>query len=101
MTFTAPRTDLSKAIAQAEKAARQLGAGPVSSSPNVAKLSVSGIGLRSNAGVALGMFRSLAAAGINVELISTSEVRVNIIVAGEDGPRGLQALQAEFSEAMK
>ncbi len=53
----------------------------------MAKLSVSGIGLRSHTGVAIRMFQALSEAGINVEMINTSEVRVNVVVDGRDGRR--------------
>ena len=77
----------------ARELAERLHCGPVSSSPRVAKLSVSGIGMRSHTGVAIRMFRSLAEAGINVEMINTSEVRVNVVVDGDKGPQGLACLQ--------
>ncbi|HWA99224.1 MAG TPA: ACT domain-containing protein, partial [Pirellulales bacterium] len=65
------------------------------------KLSVSGIGMRSHTGVAIGMFRSLAEQGINVEMINTSEVRVNVVVNGQSGQRGLECLQKAFAEALR
>ncbi|MBI1900744.1 MAG: aspartate kinase [Planctomycetia bacterium] len=99
VSFTVPRSDLPRAIEQAQTVCEKLGAGPVSASPNVAKLSVSGIGLRSQTSVAIKMFESLAQEGINVELINTSEVRVNVIVQGHEGARGLAALKKAFSAA--
>ena len=72
----------------ADKLAAQLGCGAVTSSPQVAKLSVLGIGLRSHTGVAIRMFKALAEAGINVEMINTSEVRVNVVVDGDKGTAG-------------
>jgi aspartate kinase len=64
----------------------------------VAKLSVSGIGLRSHTEVAIRMFETLADAGINVEMINTSEVRVNVVVEGQRGAAGLAALQESFAQ---
>ena len=81
------------------EAAAKLGCGPVTSSPRVAKLSVSGIGMRSHTDVAIRMFRSLAEAGINVAMINTSEVRVNVVVDGEAGKRGLECLRQAFADA--
>jgi aspartate kinase len=75
--------------------------GPVTSSPKVAKLSISGIGMRSHTEVAIRAFECLTQAGINVEMISTSEVRINLVVAGEHGPRALQGLQQAFAEALR
>ena len=67
----------------------------------VAKLSVSGIGMRSNTSVAIRMFESLAAAGINVDMMSTSEVRVNVIVDGRQAEAALGCLQRAFADAQK
>ena len=78
--------------------ATRLGCGPLTGSPQVAKLSVFGIGLRSHTGVAIRMFRSLADAGINVDMISTSEVRVNVVVDGKQGRQALDCLQAAFAD---
>ena len=72
----------------------------VESNRNVAKLSVSGIGLRSHTGVAIRMFQALAEAGINIIMINTSEVRVNVVVEGEDGDKGLEALKKAFADAI-
>jgi aspartate kinase len=66
----------------------------------VAKLSVSGIGLRSHTGVAIRMFRALAEAGINIDMISTSEVRVNVVVDGNQGEDGLTQLKSAFADVL-
>jgi aspartate kinase len=58
------------------------------------------VGIKSHSGVAARMFQSLAKEGINVELISTSEVRVNVVVDGSDGHKALAALKKEFADAM-
>ncbi len=98
MSFTVPRADLDKAVALVGGLAKGLGCGAVSGSPRIAKLSVSGVGLRSHTDVAIRMFRALAAAGINVEMINTSEVRVNVVVDGQKGQAGLKALQDAFAD---
>jgi len=59
------------------------------------------VGLRSHTEVGIRMFRALAEAGINVEMINTSEVRVNVVVDGEQGERGMQQLQAAFADVMR
>ncbi|MBX9791592.1 MAG: aspartate kinase [Pirellulales bacterium] len=100
MSFTVPRGDLDKAMALVTGLAKELGCGAVSGSPRIAKLSVSGVGLRSHTDVAIRMFRALAGAGINVEMINTSEVRVNVVVDGKQGPPGLKALQAAFADVL-
>jgi aspartate kinase len=101
LSLTVPRSDLAKAVKTTEDLARQFQCGPVSSAPQVGKLSVSGIGMRSHTGVAIRMFRALAEAGINVEMINTSEVRVNVVVDGTAGKRGLEALQKAFADTLR
>ena len=80
--------------------AKALGCPPPTHCEKVAKLSVFGVGIKSHTGVAARMFQSLAKAGINVELISTSEVRVNVVVDGRDGHKALTALKKELADAM-
>lgn len=101
MSFTVPKTQVSKAIAVAESLASELGCGKISHSADVAKLSVSGIGLRSHTGVAIRMFRALSEANINLTMISTSEVRVNVVVDGSVGSTALQCLQAAFADVLR
>jgi aspartate kinase len=100
LSFTVPRGELEHAEGVARTLAEQFGCGEVTSSPRVAKLSVSGVGLRSHTGVAIRMFKALAAAGINVEMINTSEVRVNVVVDGQQGERGLECLEAAFADVL-
>ncbi|MFO0942394.1 MAG: ACT domain-containing protein [Pirellulales bacterium] len=68
----------------------------VTGSREIAKLSVRGIGLRSHTSVAIGMFDALAAAGVNVEMINTSELSVNVVVASQHGQRRIRELEAEI-----
>ena len=68
--------------------------------PAVAILTVKGIGIRSHTGVGLRMFKALAEAGINVEMVSTSEVRVNVVVAADKGEAGLAALKKAFADVL-
>ena len=99
LSFTVPQAELNRSVDLTKKLARRLGCGGVTSAPRVAKLSVSGIGMRSHTGVAIRMFRSLADAGINIDMINTSEVRVNVVVDGSQGQRALEALQQAFADA--
>lgn len=101
LSFSVPQTALEKAVKLSKELAAGLGCGPVTSCPRVAKLSVSGIGMRSHTGVAIRMFRALAEAGINLDMISTSEVRVNVVVDGAAGPEALKRLQAAFADAQR
>ena len=68
---------------------------------SIAKLSVSGVGLRTHTGVAIRMFKALSEAGINLDLINTSEVRVNVVVDGLQGEKGMKQLQAAFADVMR
>jgi aspartate kinase len=99
--FTVPKDKLQEAVAVAQTLARRLKCQGVTSSPDVAKLSVSGVGLRSHTSVAIRMFKSLSEAGINVGMINTSEVRVNVVVDGPQGERGLACLQKAFADVLR
>ena len=97
ITFTVPRKQLTEALKIAQSVASKHDCEKVEHKEAIGKLSVSGIGLRSHTGVAIGMFESLADSGINVEMISTSEVRVNVVVDGQDAAKGLACLEKKFA----
>jgi aspartate kinase len=99
ISFTVPQSELAKSLQAAEKLAKQLGCREVTSAARVAKISVLGIGIRSNTSVAIRMFQSLSEAGINVDMMSTSEVRVNVVVEGTKGKQALDVLQRAFAAA--
>jgi aspartate kinase len=101
LSFTIPQDQLDHCVKVAQKIARELSCRGVTSSPKIAKLSVSGVGLRTHTGVAIRMFRALADAGINLDLINTSEVRVNVVVDGNQGEKGLKQLQAAFADVLR
>ncbi|HZN32356.1 MAG TPA: aspartate kinase [Pirellulaceae bacterium] len=101
LSFTVPQNQLTKSVEAARRIAQSLGCQMVSSSPIIAKLSVSGVGLRTHVGVAIRMFKALAEAGINLEMINTSEVRVNVVVDGAAGEKGLKQLQAAFADVLR
>jgi aspartate kinase len=98
LSFTVKRADVEPSIAVVQRWSETYPTLRVTSSPHVAKLSVSGIGLRSHTGVAIRMFRALAEASINVAMINTSEVRVNVVVDAEQGVKGLQCLKQAFAD---
>ena len=100
ISFTVPRKDLDKCIELATELTARFGCSAPTSSAEVAKLSVSGIGMKSHTGVARRMFRSLAEVGINVEMISTSEVRVNVVVDARKGEKALAVLKKEFADVI-
>ncbi len=100
LSFTVNRADLPRSVDLIAELAETLRCPPPTSCPEVAKLSVLGIGMRSHTDVAARMFRCLAAAGINVDMISTSEVCVNVVVDGQHGEKALAVLKDEFGDVM-
>jgi len=100
ISFTVPQAELERTIRVTGEQAETLGCPPPRHCPRVAKLSVFGVGMKSHTNVASRMFQSLAAEGINVDLISTTEVRINVMVDGRFGERARAALLQEFAEAM-
>jgi aspartate kinase len=101
LSFTVPQNQLKKSVEAASRIANSLGCKQVTSSPVIGKLSVSGVGLRTHVGVAIRMFKALSDAGINLEMINTSEVRVNVVVAGPSGEKGLAQLQSAFADVLR
>jgi aspartate kinase len=95
ISFTVPANDAERAAEVARSIATARGA-RVADVPHVAKLSITGVGIRSHAGVADRLFKPLAEAGINIDLVSTSEVRLNVVVAAEHGDRSLALLRTAF-----
>lgn len=80
ISFTLPKTDSKKALKLTEEIARELGAKGVNLSEDIAKISIVGVGMRTHSGVAAQMFETLAKHGINVMMISTSEIKVSCII---------------------
>ncbi len=80
LTFTVPKADFQQAMGLVEKLAREVGAKGVRTDENIAKVSVVGLGMRSHAGVAARMFRTLADVDINIQMIATSEIKTTIVV---------------------
>jgi len=96
ITFTVPRADLARAVERLQKAKADLKFAEVKADTNVAKISVIGVGMRSHAGVALKMFETLAAKGINIQVISTSEIKVSVLVAAEYTELAVRALHTAY-----
>jgi aspartate kinase len=80
MTFTVPRTDFKKAIKKTEEVAKELGAKGVVSNDKIAKISLVGLGMKTHSGVASRMFSALAQEGINIIMISTSEIKISCVI---------------------
>jgi aspartate kinase len=99
VSFTVPRSHLERSLEVVEGLSAELG-GEVTHTPAIAILTVQGIGIRSHTGVGLRMFKALAEAGINVEMVNTSEVRVNVVVDADKGAAGLAALKQAFADVL-
>lgn len=80
LTFTVHKNDMSKAVAVLETVAKEIGAREVRSDDKVAKVSIVGVGMRSHAGVASRMFTALAEDRINIQMITTSEIKISVII---------------------
>lgn len=80
LTFTVHKNDMSKAVAVLETVAKEIGAREVRSDDKVAKVSIVGVGMRSHAGVASSMFTALAEDRINIQMITTSEIKISVII---------------------
>jgi len=96
LSFTVNISDLKTALALCEGTRARIGAREVMADENIAKVSVVGVGMRSHAGVAAKMFQTLADEGINIEMITTSEIRISCVVRKEDGERAVRALHRAF-----
>lgn len=96
LTFTVARADLDRAVAVLEEKRALLGFKALKPDPNVVKVSVIGVGMRSHAGVAKKMFQTLADKGINIQVISTSEIKVSVLIAAEYTELALRALHTAY-----
>ena len=96
ISFTVPRSDLDGSLEVAEQLVPQLGAVSVIADDDVATVSLVGAGMRTHPGVTATMFETLAAAGINIEMISTSPIRISCLVRAEHAERAVQVLHAAF-----
>jgi len=96
MTFTVTRADLARARSVLEERSAQIGYADMISDADVTKISVVGVGMRSHVGVASTMFRTLSERGINIQVISTSEIKVSVLVAAEYTELAVRALHTAY-----
>ncbi|HXC56057.1 MAG TPA: aspartate kinase [Rhizomicrobium sp.] len=96
LTFTVARGELQRALASIEKAAPQIGYRELTHDASVAKVSIIGIGMRAHPGVAQTMFRTLSEKGINIQVISTSEIKVSVLIAEEYVELAVRALHSAY-----
>ena len=96
LTFTVSRSELARALDAIEKNASAIGYKDVTSDGDVAKVSIIGIGMRAHPGVAQTMFRVLSEKGINIQVISTSEIKVSVLIAEEYVELAVRALHSAY-----
>ena len=96
ITFTVPEGDHQRAIDAIKRSRDAIGYARLDHDANVVKVSVIGVGMRSHAGVAQRMFRTLAEKGINIQVISTSEIKVSVLIAEEYTELALRALHSAY-----
>ncbi|MBZ0272554.1 aspartate kinase [bacterium] len=96
LSFTVPRADVDEALTICRKTAGKLGAVNVESDRNIAKVSVVGLGMRTHANVASRMFQALSAAGVNIQMVSTSEIKVSCVIDEDRVKDAVQALHSAF-----
>jgi aspartate kinase len=96
MTFTVPRDDGSRALAITREIAPQLGSSRVDADPAIAKISIVGLGMKDHAGVAAKMFEVLARDGINIQMITTSEIKTSVVIDEKYMELAVRALHKSF-----
>jgi aspartate kinase len=96
MTFTVGQADLPRVLAALEAAKGHVGFMSVAAARDVVKVSVIGVGMRSHAGVAAHMFKALAEKGINIQAISTSEIKISVLIAAEYAELAVRALHTAY-----
>jgi aspartate kinase len=96
LSFTAPRSDLPRVTSVMERLVKEIGADSYTIDDDIAKLSLVGAGMKTHPGVAADMFDSLAGEGINIEMISTSPIRISCVIREGDGERAVRVVHARF-----
>ena len=101
LTFTVFKSELRKAIEGVKAAAKQVGAKGFDCDQAIAKVSVVGVGMRSHSGVASRMFDALARARVNIQMISTSEIKISCVVDLKSGKKAVRVLHQVFGLGKK
>jgi aspartate kinase len=96
LTFTVPKVEFKRALELEEKIAEDIGAEEVFSDENIAKVSVIGVGMKDNSGVASTMFRTLSKENINIMMISTSEIRISCVIEEKYAELAVRVLHTAF-----
>lgn len=101
ISFTVMRSDLKRALSVVREAANLVKARGIQVDDNIAKVSIVGVGMKSHSGVAANMFKALAEKGINIEMISTSEIKISCVVDGRSGKDAVRVLHKKFELGKK
>jgi len=101
LSFTVMSGDLDKTLKVVKKIAKTIGAKDVAFNKGIAKVSVVGIGMRSHSGVAAKMFQAMASEGINIDMISTSEIKISCVVKKQKGEEAVKVLHKAFGLGKK
>ena len=96
LTFTVPETDTARAVKALDPVLAAIGGGQVTMHQHVAKISVVGVGMKTHSGVAATLFQALAEAGINIDLISTSEIKISVVVDLDRADDAVRVAHAAF-----
>lgn len=97
VSFTISATDLSRVRKTVDALLSEVGATGAAYEENIAKISIVGVGMRSHCGIAFTMFKTLADHGINIQMISTSEIKISVVIAKEYADDAVRALHAAFN----
>ena len=96
VSFTVVKEDLNRALEVSRKVARRIRAGGVAFAEDIAKVSVVGVGMRSHSGIAAKMFQALASKRINIDMISTSEIKISCVIKKQHAERAVRAIHQAF-----
>jgi aspartate kinase len=101
LTFTVTNADFKKALALTRETAKEINARDVTADENIAKVSIVGVGMRSHAGVATKMFQTLGREGINIQMISTSEIKISVVIDSKYTELAVRVLHDAFGMSSK
>ncbi len=96
MSFTVPKSEMKPAMQILQELVKQKKAIYVVGDEKVAKVSIVGVGMRTHSGVAATMFKALADARINIQMISTSEIKISVVISEADMKKAVEVLHREF-----
>lgn len=97
ISFTVDKSALKEAMNIVGKAAQKVGAKDVLEDSDIAKVSIVGVGMRSHSGIASRMFKALAESGVNIKMISTSEIKISCVIKKEDADKAVKAIHKAFA----